>query len=96
MKELKETISLMTSDNYKDRFIAEYWQTKIRYEKLKKLLNTVEAANSTKYNLCDYSIEMPTKLGPVTLLEDQLSHMRYYLHILEVRAVVEDINLDLE
>ena len=96
MKDLKDTAKLMTSTDYKDRFVAEYWQTKIRYEKLERLLNTVEAANATKYNICDYTVEMPAKMGPVALLEDQLVHMRQYLHILEVRAIVEGINLDLE
>jgi hypothetical protein len=33
--ELKETVELMNSENYKERFIAEYHQVKIRYEKLK-------------------------------------------------------------
>ena len=28
--ELKDTIELMNSENYKDRFKAEYYQTKIR------------------------------------------------------------------
>ena len=37
MTELKDTIELMTSENYKDRFKAEYWQTKIRYDKLHKI-----------------------------------------------------------
>ena len=32
---LEDTIDSMKSKNYKDRFIAEYYQTKIRYEKLK-------------------------------------------------------------
>ena len=31
---LDDTIILMSSSDYKDRFKAEYWQTKIRYEKL--------------------------------------------------------------
>lgn len=30
--ELKETIDLMNSDDYKERFKAEYLQVKIRYE----------------------------------------------------------------
>ena len=30
--QLKDTIELMTSDNWEDRFVAEYWQTKIRYD----------------------------------------------------------------
>ena len=29
--ELKDTVALMESDDYKDRFKAEYYQTKIRY-----------------------------------------------------------------
>lgn len=33
--ELKETVELMNSKDYKGRFVAEYHQVKIRYEKLK-------------------------------------------------------------
>lgn len=33
---LKDTIKLMESDDYKDRFKAEYYQVKIRKEKLQK------------------------------------------------------------
>lgn len=29
MKELKETMEMMNSENYKERFKAEYWQTYI-------------------------------------------------------------------
>ena len=43
--ELKDIIALMTSSDYKQRFIAEYWQTKIRYEKLKDFCNKIELAN---------------------------------------------------
>ena len=32
---LNDTIEKMNSADYKERFIAEYQQTKIRYEKLK-------------------------------------------------------------
>lgn len=28
MENLKDTVALMESDNYQERFIAEYWQTK--------------------------------------------------------------------
>lgn len=37
--ELKDTIKLMKSNDYKDRFKAEYYQLKIRKEKLQKMLN---------------------------------------------------------
>lgn len=36
--ELKDTIELMNSSDYKDRFKAEYQQVKIRHEKLHKML----------------------------------------------------------
>lgn len=35
---LKDTVELVMSDDYKERFIAEYCQTKIRYGKLKYML----------------------------------------------------------
>ena len=35
--ELKDTVKGMMSDDCKERMAAEYHQTKIRYEKLKKL-----------------------------------------------------------
>lgn len=35
--ELKDTIELMNSTDYKERFRAEYYQTKIRYDKLDKM-----------------------------------------------------------
>ena len=33
--ELKDTVGMMSSSDYRDRFKAEYYQLKIRYEKLK-------------------------------------------------------------
>ena len=42
--ELKDTVEGMESPDYKERFKAEYYQTKIRYEKLKKLLNKMNAS----------------------------------------------------
>ena len=40
---LEQTAKLMSSDNYKDRFRAEYYQTKIRYNKLHKMIIKYEA-----------------------------------------------------
>ena len=53
MKELKDTIELMNSEDYKERFRAEYYQTKIRYEKLHKLIIKMEAGT------CDFT---PSKI----------------------------------
>ena len=45
--ELNNTVELMNSSDYRDRFKAEYYQTKIRYEKLKKFNTKIEAAYAT-------------------------------------------------
>ena len=90
--ELKETIKQMVSEDYKERFKAEYWQTKIRYEKLKRFNTRIEAANITQHSL-QAKIEMPVHDCPDNLLVEQQNIMGTYLHILEVRAEVEGIDL---
>ena len=41
--ELKDTVALMESADFKDRFKGEYYQTKIRYEKLHAMIVKYEA-----------------------------------------------------
>ena len=84
--EMKETIEKMTSVDYKERFVAEYQQTKIRYEKLKHFCDVIEASQLAK-------IEEPKHDCPLALLREQQSVMGQYLHILELRAVIENIVL---
>lgn len=88
---LKDTIANMTSADYKERFIAEYQQTKIRYEKLKHFNTRIKAAEMTAF--LDTSVEMPKLDCPRDLLLEQQHVMGQYLHILELRAVVEGISL---
>lgn len=90
--ELKDTVSMMNSEDYKERFIAEYQQTKIRYEKLKAFNTKIEAAERTAF-LGALSVDMPKHDCPTELLLHQQSIMGEYLHLLEVRAVIEGINL---
>ena len=86
------TIELMRSPFYKDRFRAEYMQTKIRYEKLKAFNTRIEAAQRTAlYGV--KTIEEPNHTCPEDILRDQQRAMGEYLHILEVRAVIEGIEL---
>lgn len=92
MKELKDTIELMNSKNYKERFKAEYYQAKIRYEKLKKLNNKIEAYNHLDYDKRNI-MEEPKHGCPIGMLMDQQHVMDRYLHILEVRAEIEKIEL---
>ena len=80
--ELKDTVAMMNSPDYKERFKAEYHQTKIRYDKLHAMVVKYEADALNFTPSC--SIE---------LLKQQKSAMGQYLYALEVRAVVEGIDL---
>lgn len=95
--ELKDTVEMMNSADYKERFKAEYYQTKIRYEKLKAFNNKIEAAELTSYTSVgdEYRkvVEMPVHDCPDFLLKEQQKAMGEYLHILEVRAVIEGVEL---
>ena len=93
MLELKDTIDFMQSTDYKERFVAEYMQTKIRYERLKAFNTKIEAANTTAYECAVKKVEMPKHDCPDELLREQQKMMGHYLHILEVRAVIEGIEL---
>ncbi|MCR5629917.1 hypothetical protein [Eubacterium sp.] len=83
MKELKETIEMMNSDNFKERMKAEYYQTKIRYNKLHNMI--------VKYDANTLNFEPKCS---IELLKKQASFMGNYLYCLEVRAEIEGINLD--
>ena len=90
--ELKDTVQMMCSEDYKERFKAEYYQTKIRYEKLKALNNKIEASERTMFTLSH--VREPKHDCPSQLLREQQNLMEQYLHILEVRAVIEGIELN--
>ena len=79
---LSDTFTLMTSGDYKDRFKAEYLQTKIRYEKLHRMIVKLEAG----------TLDFEPKCS-ITLLREQARFMGEYLHILEIRAEIEKVDL---
>ena len=85
--QLRSTVTLMNSEDYKDRFIAEYHQTKIRYEKLKDFNNRIEVAQIL-------GKEEPKHDCPFHLLRNQQRVMGEYLHLLELRANIEGVDLD--
>lgn len=78
---LEETIDLMTSADYKDQFIAEYHQLKERYQRLKTIVNNWDNLDFTPS--CSLSI-----------YQSQLSAMKQYKNILELRARIENIDLN--
>lgn len=78
--ELKDTVEMMLSNDFRERFKAEYYQTRIRYEKLKRLLE----------NWGNFGF---SPVCPKRLLEHQLQKMYEYLYDLTVRAEKENIEL---
>lgn len=80
---LNDTVEMMSSADYRERFRAEYWQTKIRYEKLHKMTVMYEAGA--------LDFEPNCKLS---LLQKQKKYMGMYLGCLELRAVIEGIDLE--
>lgn len=81
--ELRDTVEMMNSADYKERFKAEYYQTAIRYGKLKAMVD--------KYNNGTLEFK-PT--CPMSIYDIQLRAMRDYLTILEARAAIEGVKLD--
>ena len=88
MKELKDTINGMASEDYKERFIAEYKQTLIRYEKLKRFCDKIEIAEIFGVG------EAPKHDCPLSLLREQQKYMGMYLGTLEKRSLIEGIELN--
>ena len=81
---LSDTVDLMLSEDYRDRFLAEYAQTMIRAQKLEKML--IEYRNKT----LDF---IPTT--DIDTLTDQLIYMNRYILILQKRAKIESLSLPL-
>lgn len=79
---LRDTVEMMNSDDYKERFKAEYYQLVIRYKGLKSML--------TKWDEGTLDFE-PT--CPRSTYNMQIKAMTDYIAVLEVRAVMEGISL---
>ena len=79
---LVDTIPLMESEDYKERFKAEYYQLTIRIEGLKQMLDKYKNGTLKFTPVCSYA-----------LLRKQLKTMEAYAACLEVRATTERIDL---
>lgn len=80
--ELRDTIEMMNSGDYKERFKAEYYQVVIRYQKLKSMLDKWDN---------DQLEFMPT--CPRSTYNMQIAAMTDYIAVLEARAVMEGVEL---
>lgn len=80
---LSETVEMMNSTDYKDRFKAEYNQLAIRYKGLKTMLDKWDNGTLQFEPTC-----------PRSTYNMQIKAMTDYLAVLEARAVMENIVLD--
>ena len=82
--ELNETIEMMTSADYKERFKAEYYQLKIRLNSLAQML--------LKYDELNFKPKCSFDLlnGQLKVME---LYMECYINVLEERAKIENIEL---
>lgn len=79
---LTDTVASMNSDDFKDRFRAEYLQLTIRLSKLEKMLCEMKAGTLNFTPKCSYE-----------LLHEQAVYMKQYKRVLEERAKIEGIYL---
>lgn len=81
-KMLEDTVDDMLSNDYKDRFVAEFNQLSFRIERLQRILDALSEGITVQ----TYS--------PVTILQDQLNSMKTYRESLKRRCYFEHIRED--
>lgn len=81
--QLIDTTEMMTSDDYKERFRAEYYQVVIRYKKLQSMLDKWDNGNLNFTPTC-----------PRSTYNMQIKAMTNYIAVLEARAVMENVKLE--
>ena len=79
---LQDTIKMMDNADYNERFKAEYYQLKIRYEGLARLLKGYREGTLNFTPTCSYD-----------LLHTQLIYMEHYMNVLEERSKIENVKL---
>lgn len=82
---LKDTVNMMISEDYKERFKAEYYQLKVRIDGLEKMLKSWDEGTLTFEPTC-----------PRRVYDDQLKAMCEYSDILIFRAHMEGIDDDID
>ena len=80
--ELERLIELIKSEDYKDRFRAEFYQLEDRIDKLSNMLEIYKAGTLDFTPSCSYE-----------LLNNQLKAMNEYLLYLTIRAEIEGIEI---
>ena len=82
MMKLSETVEMMNSADYKERFRAEYFQLKIRINGLKNMLDKWDKGELNFTPTC-----------PREIYNDQMEYMMNYMTVLANRAELEHVDL---
>lgn len=82
---LQDTVEMMNSSDYKERFKAEYYQLLIRCQKLNNLINMIQSKEETDF----------TATVSLDLLSAQLHAMTSYMFILQERAKLEGVEFSM-
>ena len=80
---LADTVEMMNSSDYKERFKAEYAQLVIRYYGLRKMLEKWDNGTLEFEPTC-----------PRSTYNLQIKAMTDYIAVLEARAVMENVDLE--
>lgn len=80
---LADTVEMMNSSDYKERFKAEYAQLVIRFNGLNNILKKWDDGNLEFKPTC-----------PRSTYDLQIDAMSKYIAVLEARAVIENVNLE--
>ena len=80
---LADTVEMMNSVDYKERFKAEYAQLVIRYNGLRNMLEKWDNGTLEFKPTC-----------PRSTYNLQIKAMTDYIAVLEARAVMEDVDLE--
>lgn len=80
--QIADVVCLETSENYKERFVGEYLTLRIRYEKLRAMVEEWDKGELPFTPTCCRDIYTA-----------QLGWMEKYLMVLEQRAEQEDVDL---
>ena len=80
--QLKDTVEMMNSEDFKERFKAEYFQ----------LLFRLNALTSMLYKWKNNKLDFEPKCSKETI-ENQVLFMQGYIDILRLRAQIEEIDL---
>lgn len=79
---LTDTVEMMQSADYKERFKAEYAQLVIRFKGLKDMLEKWDSGTLEFVPTC-----------PISTYNMQIKAMADYIAVLEARAVMENVDL---